>query len=114
MNQVEAFKEQWHILSEVYEQENIKQMIKHPIRQRADFYNQIYLKTEYWEQLQLVVLEYNNWICEKCGFDMASVQAGTKVWSIHHKTYKHLFKLPQEFFDLKCLCYKCHNKIHGC
>ena len=84
-----------------------------------DWYREVYLKSDHWQQLRRRKLEGDGVLgpcnhCEVCGrpgFEVTQAPLGGEViLDIHHKTYVRLgFELMD---DLEVLCRDCHNSRH--
>lgn len=73
---------------------------KHFERQKK-YYRNIYLKSEEWKEKRELIMDFYNWICQKCG---------EKATDLHHVTYDNIFK--EKFEDLQPLCRCCHENEH--
>ena len=63
-----------------------------------------FLKSTYWKQIKLVVLERDNYTCRGCGT--------TTQLEVHHLTYKNHLSEHKNLDDLATLCRNCHELSH--
>ncbi|RZJ98418.1 MAG: hypothetical protein EOO46_25055 [Flavobacterium sp.] len=72
-------------------------------KQRRDYYNNVYLKSEAWQRKRYVVMKRDNWCCVYCG---------AKATQVHHKRYAkyNIGREPIEW--LVSICRTCHEKQH--
>ena len=66
---------------------------------------QLYLKSEHWKRVRLMVWERCRGVCERC------LAAG--MHNVHHRTYEHLGFEDFHLSDLEGLCRTCHKTEHG-
>jgi hypothetical protein len=72
-------------------------------KQRSDYYNNVYLKSEAWQRKRYVVMKRDNWHCVYCG---------AKATEVHHKRYAK-YNIGREPIDwLVSVCRSCHEKQH--
>lgn len=80
---------------------NKKKVIKLPPTGKDWYYN-VYLPSEHWQDRRIKALEKANYTCQCC--------SSKKNLQVHHLTYKNVWhELDQ---DLKVVCRDCHKKIH--
>lgn len=75
--------------------------MKRLLKNKQDWYRNIYLKSEHWKNLRKEKKKVNP-VCEVCG--------AKKKLDVHHKNYRNIYDVLLE--DLETLCRKCHNKEH--
>lgn len=62
-----------------------------------------YLRSRYWRDVRLRVLERDDHKCCRCG-------SGVEL-TVHHDRYDYIGRERLEF--LKTFCHSCHSAIHG-
>jgi len=72
------------------------------LKNKQDYYRNVYLLSEHWRNLRKEKLKLNP-ICEVCG--------ARRRLDVHHLHYRNLYDVLVE--DLKTLCRRCHGKVHG-
>jgi len=82
--------------------EYLKQQIESSGLTKKEWYWQVYLKSDHWNDLRTTALENANHRCCKCG-------CGGKL-DVHHERYKSIFNVTQD--DLSVMCRKCHHAEH--
>lgn len=72
-------------------------------KQRRDYYRNVYLNSDEWQQKRYVVMKRDNWRCVYCG---------ARATQVHHKKYAkyNIGKEPIEW--LVSVCKSCHDKQH--
>jgi len=72
-------------------------------KNRADYYRDVYLKSEAWQRKRYVVFKRDNWRCVYCG---------APATQVHHKKYAkyNIGKEPIEW--LVSVCKDCHESLH--
>jgi hypothetical protein len=71
-------------------------------KQRGEFYNNVYLKSDDWKRKRYIVLKRDNWRCVDCG---------NKATEVHHEKYANdIGKEPIEW--LVSICKTCHRRRH--
>ncbi len=69
---------------------------------RREYYNNVYLKSEAWQQKRYLVLKRDNWRCVYCG---------GQATQVHHNKYaKNIGNEPIEW--LVSICKDCHDSKH--
>jgi 5-methylcytosine-specific restriction endonuclease McrA len=72
-------------------------------KQRRDYYNNTYLKSDAWARKRYVVLKRDNWRCVYCG---------GRATQVHHTKYAK-YNIGKEPIDwLVSICKPCHEKQH--
>jgi len=82
--------------------EYLKQQIEASGLTKKEWYWQVYLKSNHWNDLRTTALENANHRCCKCG-------CGGSL-DVHHERYKSIFNVTQD--DLSVMCRKCHHAEH--
>src|SRR5580698_10371389 len=78
-------------------------VFEHKRKQRRDYYNNVYLKSDAWQRKRYVVLKRDNWRCVYCG---------GRATQVHHKKYAK-YNIGREPIDwLVSVCKNCHDSIH--
>lgn len=76
--------------------------IEKKISNGKQWYYEVYLKSDHWQNLRQIVLERAGHKCQVCANEY-----GLKV---HHNTYKN--RGHEDLSDLCVLCGQCHEIIH--
>lgn len=82
--------------------EYLKQQIASSGLSKKQWYREIYLKSDHWNDLRQAALASAGFKCSSCGC------GGTM--DVHHERYKSIYNVTQD--DLSVLCRKCHNAEH--
>lgn len=67
---------------------------------RKQWYNEVYLKSDHWQQIRKVALDRAGHKCQVCA-------SRNKVLNVHHNTYDNLWH--ERMTDLCVLCEDCHK-----
>jgi 5-methylcytosine-specific restriction endonuclease McrA len=67
-----------------------------------EWYQEVYLRSEWWRKRRRRALERAKWCCEECGNGVGL--------DVHHLIYDRLY--AEEDSDLQVLCRGCHVKAH--
>ena len=81
----------------------ISDALMRTLKNRRDYYRNVYLKSDAWKRKRYVVLKRDNWRCVHCG---------VRATQVHHKKYapKNIGKEPIEW--LESVCKTCHDSLH--
>ncbi len=64
---------------------------------------QAYLDGPIWETIRLIILDRDDFTCQKC--------KKTRATQVHHRTYDRIYNEHPD--DLISVCGSCHREIHG-
>jgi 5-methylcytosine-specific restriction endonuclease McrA len=73
-----------------------------PRERFKEWYDKVYLRSDYWKELRQRVVDALGARCRRCGSATDHV--------VHHRTYLRLCR--EELSDLEVLCWNCHQTIH--
>jgi len=73
----------------------------------------LFLKSDYWKKVRLLVLERDKYRCQICITKYAPYKYDKKDLEIHHKTYKNHKNELNHLDDLVTLCKWCHEYMHS-
>lgn len=93
----------WYELENDYSKTNKKRIFFYIRKMQYD----IFLKTLYWYIISEHIKINNN---NKCEF---GIEHDNTYLNVHHSTYSIHGKEITNMKYLKCLCFNCHQKLHG-